>query len=561
MSSFGGLYVGSSGIKANQNSLNTTAHNLVNVNTKGYTRQQVYQADLPMGSVGASLGNTFQAGLGVSYSEARQVRDVFLDRFYRTETGRDKFYDTAYTGVRELELFFGEMEGVAFQNSLLELYQSVEEWDKIPDDSNNLDLVILKSFEFLERGDAVYEGIKEFQKDVNDKVEQQVKRINEIGARMVKLNKEIMRIEAAHIEKADDLRDERNRLLDELSQYINIDYEELYDGVVLVKAEGEYFVGRANYNPMDTYLDKNTRFLTPVWPHLAKEGEPISDHPVFDFSHGIRSANNSDVGELKAMILIRGDKQANYTDIAGLSTEEYTEGLQMRTMMNAQAEFDQFIHNVVQQINELLSPTIEIVDDLGFTHRVWDENGPYGAAGTVPSEEMFVRDGVPRYTEKTLYVDGTAKVFYVYNEENSEVPETLYTLDSLTINSKLMDDESLLPHLNKNGSVNFTLTSAMVELFQTRSLVLNPTDSTKLTVMEYYQNMINMFASEGETYDNKEKTIAGTVEAITNQRQQVVGVSSDEELSNMIKFQNAFNASSRYINVVNEMIEHIILRL
>jgi len=120
---------------------------------------------------------------------------------------------------------------------------------------------------------------------------------------------------------------------------------------------------------------------------------------------------------------------------------------------------------------------------------------------------------------------------------------------------------SLLPHLNKNGSVNFTLTSAMVELFQTRSLVLNPTDSTKLTVMEYYQNMINMFASEGETYDNKEKTIAGTVEAITNQRQQVVGVSSDEELSNMIKFQNAFNASSRYINVVNEMIEHIILRL
>ncbi len=73
--------------------------------------------------------------------------------------------------------------------------------------------------------------------------------------------------------------------------------------------------------------------------------------------------------------------------------------------------------------------------------------------------------------------------------------------------------------------------------------------------------MINMFASEGETYKSKEVTIAATVESIGNKRQEVVGVSSDEELSNMIKFQNAFNASSRYINVVNEMIEHIITRL
>ena len=561
MSTFGGLYVGNSGISANQNSLNTTAHNLVNVNTKGYTRQQVYQADIAPGTVGASSANMLQAGLGVSYAAARQIRDVFLDRFYRTESGRDKFYDTEYSGVRELELFFGELEGVAFQDSILNLYQAAEEWDKIPDDSNNLDLFILKSYEFLQRADSVYTGIKDFQRDINDKVTDQVDRINEIGKEMVKLNKTIIRIEAAGIERADDYRDQRNALLDELSEYINIDYEELPDGLILVKAEGEYFVNRSHINEMGLYRDNVTGFLTPVWPHLAKDGEPVQDHPVFDFSRGIKSGNNSDVGSLKAMILLRGDKPANYTNIDGLTSDEYTEGLQMRTMMNAQAELDQYIHNMVTQINELLSPTTTIKDDLGFTYKVWDENGPYGSSGTVPGEEMFVRDGIDRYTEKVLYVDGKQKTFYVYNEEDPNKPESLYTLDSLTINPKLMDDETMLPHLTRNGSVNFTLTSAMVDLFNNRSMALNPNDDTLLTPLEYYQNMVNLFASEGETYKSKEVTIAATVESIGNKRQEVVGVSSDEELSNMIKFQNAFNASSRYINVVNEMIEHIITRL
>ena len=181
MSTFGGLYVGSSGLKSSQNALNTTSHNLVNVNTKGYTRQQVYLADLAPNTVGASSISMMQAGLGASFDEARQVRDVFLDKSYRTESGRQSFYEAEYASVREIELYFGELEGVAFQDSLLGLYQAFEEWDKIPDDTNNLDFVILRSTEFLERAASVYEGIKEYQKDINHKITQQVDSVNKIG--------------------------------------------------------------------------------------------------------------------------------------------------------------------------------------------------------------------------------------------------------------------------------------------------------------------------------------------------------------------------------------------
>ena len=91
MSTFGGLYVGGAGIKSSQNALNTTAHNLVNVNTTGYTRQQVYMAEMSPNTVGASAISMMQAGLGASYDEARQIRDVFLDKSYRTESGRPGF--------------------------------------------------------------------------------------------------------------------------------------------------------------------------------------------------------------------------------------------------------------------------------------------------------------------------------------------------------------------------------------------------------------------------------------------------------------------------------------
>ena len=64
----------------------------------------------------------------------------------------------------------------------------------------------------------------------------------------------------------------------------------------------------------------------------------------------------------------------------------------------------------------------------------------------------------------------------------------------------------------------------------------------------------------GETYGiyDLDKNQEITVNSTSNAREQIIGVSTDEELSFMIKFQNAYNASSRYINVIDEMLEHVI---
>ncbi|MGN1197372.1 MAG: flagellar basal body protein, partial [Acetatifactor sp.] len=91
----GSLYIGSSGLQNSQNALNTTAHNLSNIDTKGYTRQQVQLSDKRYTTLSIDINsvNNKQTGLGVTYSRAKQVRDFFLDKTYRRESGRSMFYE------------------------------------------------------------------------------------------------------------------------------------------------------------------------------------------------------------------------------------------------------------------------------------------------------------------------------------------------------------------------------------------------------------------------------------------------------------------------------------
>ena len=93
MSLMGSLYLGVSGLQTSNNALNTTAHNMSNLDTVGYTRQQVSQATRTYNTISKGRPNWQQLGLGVNYSQTRQIRDYFLDKNYRRESGRSAFYD------------------------------------------------------------------------------------------------------------------------------------------------------------------------------------------------------------------------------------------------------------------------------------------------------------------------------------------------------------------------------------------------------------------------------------------------------------------------------------
>ena len=80
----------------------------------------------------------------------------------------------------------------------------------------------------------------------------------------------------------------------------------------------------------------------------------------------------------------------------------------------------------------------------------------------------------------------------------------------------------------------------------------------KTNFKDYYSDLVSQIANSGSVFKSITESQEDTVEATSSAREQIVGVSSDEEMTNMVKFQNAYNASSRYINVINEMLEHLL---
>ena len=122
MSLMGSLHVGASGLRTSQNALNTTAHNITNAGTEGYVRQQTLMADFGYNTIGRNHFGLQQVGMGVDTAVVKQARDIFLDKSYRQELGRQQFYEAQYECATEMEEILGETEGVAFQDSVEELW-------------------------------------------------------------------------------------------------------------------------------------------------------------------------------------------------------------------------------------------------------------------------------------------------------------------------------------------------------------------------------------------------------------------------------------------------------
>ena len=205
MSLFGDLYIGDSGLRTSQNALNTVAHNLSNLNTPGYVRQQVANTDTTYTN---TTGNRkLQVGDGVKYAECRHIRDAFLDAKYREEKGRYDYYEKSYAAMTEIEDILGELDGAAFKGSVEGLWQAMQQLSTSPNDNTYISLLVSKAASFMENATAVYSSFIELQTSLNKQVIQSVNKINSIGKQIHELNKQITKIEVAGVEHANDLRD------------------------------------------------------------------------------------------------------------------------------------------------------------------------------------------------------------------------------------------------------------------------------------------------------------------------------------------------------------------
>ncbi|MCI8774425.1 MAG: flagellar hook-associated protein FlgK [Lachnospiraceae bacterium] len=556
MSLMGSLYLGVSGLQTSNNALNTTAHNMSNLDTVGYTRQQVSQATRTYNTISKGRPNWQQLGLGVNYSQTRQIRDYFLDKNYRRESGRSAFYDVAYSALEEIEDVLGESyEGHAFSIAVTDLWTAVEELSKDPTLAVNQNLFVTRANEFITKAQAVYTSLEEYQDNMNQSVAQDVETINKYAQQIEALNRQIARIEGG-VEHANDLRDQRNYLLDELATMASISYHEDSFGYLSVQMEGVDLVKGGLVNTISLHEDPKTGFYTPYWEMLANYSydeygnkylteDALKSARVFDLERPISSITNTDIGSLKSTLLARGDHRATAQELKDINPDgEYKAGwydthISQSIIMNVQAEFDQLINAVVTKINGILKEAAEL------------ESASY-------PDSTYLRDanGNPYQLFEQIVADGsTCKL------PDGTVVELGWNVSNIEINIELRQSPTLLGFRLTDSSEDNATAEKLKKAFEEAIYTLNPNVQTPVCFVDYYKNLVSQVANTGSVFGDIMESQTVTVDSLFNAREQIIGVSSDEELTNMIMFQNAYNASSRYINVVSEMLEHILTTL
>lgn len=576
---FGSLYIGASGLQNAQYALNTTANNLSNVDTKGYVREQVRFADQSYNKLKQAQSNINlqQYGLGVSIGDVAHIRDIFLDKSYRLENGRQGFYSSMYEITDYVEDLYQELDGEQYKESIEDLHQAFQELATKMDNSTQQNLVFEKADLYLSRSQLLYDDLKSYQLNINEQIEDEVDRVNEIGAEIYELNLQIQSVEAGGQETAMTLRDERDLLLDELGSYGSISIHEDATGFVTVDFESQRFVDFNECYEIGLKEDRDTGFYTPYWTHLSDTDREQYVN-VFDTdSSKISTDLNTDIGSIKAKLIARGDHVGNYKDLADTDSYDKISG---STVMEAQAQISELCRQLVTSINDLFCPNItaESAGVSGMTATDADgntytldadtlildaENCSVGIDGKLPPRELFTRANMDRYTEVT---GSDGNTYYLYNEEDPNVTATQYTLGNVSVNDDLRKQITLMPSYQQKLVDNtyvsdYALGQSLAALWSEKNMQLNPYDEEPCTMEDYYTKVIAQLANDGSVYKSATETLDTALESVDNQRQQTIGVSSDEELTNMIKFQSAYNASSRFMTVISEMTELIVTGL
>lgn len=568
----GRMYIGTSGLQAHQNAINTTAHNLTNLNTEGYSRQQVLLTDLAYQNLGYTKVGIKQTGLGTRVEETRTTRDKYLDQKYRLQYSRQNYYEAKYGVIEEVQEFFGETEGSTFQDYMKNLWNSIQDVQREPNSFVKRTALVATAGSFITRANEIYTQLVDYQKNLNSEIEKKADKINQLASTIYDLNQKILKSESG-VESANDYRDARNQALDELSGLISIEIKEQTNGTVNVYAEEHLLVAEEQTYQIGTKpIVAGSDLLTVYW--------KSDDTDVFNFRRTSVAGDKSDTGSLKGMLSARGDYTPDYTDIPlreNYGTEadyqtalkNYNQTLSNRDVAGLISQFDQLIHGMTTKINDVLCPNTQITDVNGVTYTILDTEKAgkgYGEGNEVQGTELFVRKGVERYHEQTITVldaDGKQQTMTVkvYNAEDPDDYYSLYTLGQLEINDDLVKNPSLLPLTKVNGEEYQDVANQLLELWNSDFATLDPNTLVMNNFNNYYATMVGDYANKGYTYNSIATKQAGLVNEVNNQRQEVVGVSSDDELTNLIKYQHAYNASSRYITVVSEMIQHIIEKL
>jgi len=254
---FYGLEIAKRSIYASQTAINVIGHNVANADTEGYTRQRVVTAAIDPGNLSSRLSRVLGSavGGGVAIQSIDQIRDRFLDQEYRRENADLGKWKKLTEQMDYLESLLNETGDKGISGSLSNFFGSLSYLSEDPSSKELRTTVQQNAINLTYAFNQYYEQLVEMQKTQNDNIKVTVDEINDYLSNIAVYNKQIFAQELSG-QKANDLRDKRNLLLDQLSELVNIEYSENTDGHLIVKVNNKELLNHTSVTQLEVQPDQ-----------------------------------------------------------------------------------------------------------------------------------------------------------------------------------------------------------------------------------------------------------------------------------------------------------------
>ena len=544
-STFAGLNTMYRGVSTNRLSLETVGHNMTNASAPGYSRQRVNQA-ATMADEGYTTAGQQYVGTGTDALSIKRARDIYADKQFWRENSTLNYYETRRKNYEKLEVVFKDNDKTGIQEAMADFYKS---WVDMSKEASTTSQRVA----ILEKAGVLCDRIHKAGKQLQDQIKSEyadlrlnVTKVNELTSQIVELNRAIMSREAAG-GSANDLRDARDNLADELAQYMNVSVNE-------DKASGMYTIV-SNGVSMVNGITKLNLTLGPKDADGKVVGIPNKDYGVTDYNIEIDGTGvlfDPLTGKLKAKQDSIAEDKGYMDNLANMAAflmttfnDQHQQGIGMdqnRTtglnFFGDQNTLYQFQHNAVTGENSVTSTAY---------------------AGGLTNTQTVVGGKVH------VNVTGTGTA-------TNDTLKGYRLIDALRINQKLTapDGERLIASAAwevdpaNNPVKNGTADGEVAVLLST---LLNQGDASRTvancatgesSLFNYYNNAMTKLGVDASACQTLQKQQEDVLEQVSQWRTETAGVNWDEELTNMIMFQQGYSACSRCLTTMDEMLDKLI---
>lgn len=572
-STFAGLNTMYRGIVTNQLSLDTVGHNISNADTDGYSRQKVNQAATNALQYNTTYGSVM-VGSGTDALSLTRARNVYADKQYWKENATQSYNEAKQTNYDKVEAIFNDTSNAGIQNALEEFYKAWVDLSANASTTSNRTTVIEQAKVFIDRMNTANTQMRDQIIANYDDMKINIQKVNDLSDQIVELNKNIAAIEATGTH-ANDLRDKRDLAVDEFSSLVNVTvYEDSQTGMYQLVSNGVSLVSglSALHLQMEEPGIANKTYGLTDYTLTIKETDTL-----FVPTDGILKGQLDNITEDKSYM----DKLTNMaTFLLTTFNEQHRSGYGLdgnrtdvgKTDINFFGDKDVYYtwdkeKNIViatdrndpGKTTELSG--MEIMKALQVNTQLTAPNGTeyVCACGGTVKETITLKNGDEYPVGSGNIVNITESSYSVEFEKDSTKStfgERTITIDDFTAGTRTIT--VYIQNETADGS-NAVLLSALFNEVQggTENKVIDRSIGT-VSFESYYNAMMADLGAASEAMDDMVDAQAIIINQVDTWRSSTSGVNWNEELTNMIMFQQGYAACSRCLTTMDEMLDRLI---